>query len=254
MTSPQEINETLKALSAQIYPEGLALKYVGVDDVREQDVNAQSMPKAMFDQLVANIKNTGAPESVPLLVQNGNHIEIISGHHRVRAMRQAGVKNFLALVYESLSRARIHSKQLAHNSIAGASDPELVKRIWERIDDVSARFEAFIDPKIFDNMPAPISFKPIDVDMVSVAKTVMVVFLPTQQMDFDQAIEHILPKTQVDTVYLAHKDSYDAWMQAFKRVRSDLEIVNAPTALAEMARLAIERLDDLADDGEVEGA
>ncbi len=34
-------------------------------------------------------------------------------------------------------------------------------------------------------------------------------------------------------------------MVAFKRVREDMEIVNSPTALAMMAQLAIERLDQL---------
>ncbi|GAB4528461.1 MAG: hypothetical protein OHK0046_47310 [Anaerolineae bacterium] len=253
MTQPQsidEINAALAALSSQIYPleSGLRLIYVGVDDVREQDLNAQSMSKAMFDQLVDNIKTSGAPESVPLLVREGERIEIISGHHRIRAARAAGVKHLLALMYESLSRARIHAKQLAHNSISGVSDPQIVKAIWERIDDVQARFEAFIDPKMFDDIPAPVSFKPVDVDMVSTAKTVLIAFLPTQKADFDAVLEQIMPKTQVDAVYLADREVWDGWIAAFKRVRDDMDIVNTPTALAVMAELALERLDQMKDD------
>jgi len=243
---PVAINGLLERISSSIYPDYLRLLYVEVDAVREQDINAQSMPKPMFDQLVSNIQSTGAPESIPLLVKTPQGIEIISGHHRIRAMRKAGIKRTLALVFESLSRARIHAKQLAHNSIAGSSDPELVKRIWERIDDVQARFEAFIDPKLFDSIPAPVSFKPVDVDMVNIAKAVLVVFLPTQKLDFDAVLEQILPKADVDAVYIAHRESYDDWMKALRRVRSELEIVNVPTALAEMARLAQERLDQLA--------
>lgn len=239
------INGLLERISKTVFPEYLRLLYVDVDTVHEQDLNAQSMPKAMFDQLVDNLKSTGAPESLPLLVMTEKGIEIISGHHRIRAMRKAGIKRTLALVYTSLSRARIHAKQLAHNSISGSSDAELVKRIWERIDDVQARFEAFIDPRLFDSIPAPVSFKPVDVDMVNVAKSILVVFLPTQKMDFDAVLEQILPKTEVDAVYIAHREIYGDWMKAFKRVRTDLDIVNVPTALAEMARLAQERLDQL---------
>lgn len=240
--SVEQINALLAELSTQILPPNLKLMYVAVDDCREQDINAQSMPKAMFDQLVSNIKESGAPESIPLLAKTEQGLEIISGHHRVRASRAAGLKMTLAFVYEELSRSRIHSKQLAHNSIHGASDPELVKRIWERITDVQARFEAFIDPRQFDTIK-PVSFKPVDVDMTATAKTVLFIFLPTQKLDYDVAVEAILPKANVDAIYLGSKETYDGWIAALKRVRADLEIVNAPTALAEMARLALERLD-----------
>jgi len=240
---PEALNLVLERVSRMIYPNaGLRLIWLSVDDVREQDINAQSMSKAMFDQLVDNIKNTGAPESLPLLVKVDGGIEIISGHHRTRAIRAAGQKMFLALMYESLDRARIHSKQLAHNSINGTSDPEIVQRIWERITDVQARFEAFIDPRMFDSLK-PISFKPVDVDMQATAKTVLIVFLPTQLQDFDAALDAIMPKSDVDKVYLANRETYEGWRAALLKTRTHLEIVNAPTALAEMARLVIEYLE-----------
>jgi hypothetical protein len=246
LTSVQ-INAMLKVLSMQIYPRdsGLSLVWVSVDEVAEQDINAQVMTKAAFDQLVSNIQATGAPESVPLIVKTGKGYEIISGHHRFRASRQAKIKNLLCLCFESLSKARIFAKQLAHNSITGKSDAQIVKLIWDNIDDVSARFESFIDPKIFDSLPQPVSFKPVDVDMGQLSKTVLFMFLPTQAMDFDAAIEQIMPKTNVDKVYIAHRDAFEGWRAAFQRVQADLDIVNAPTALAEMARLAMERLDQL---------
>jgi len=253
MSDTQDINQILEGLSAQVLPPDMRLMYVGIDEVKEQDLNAQSMPKAMFDQLVNNLKNAGAPESFPLLVHTTKGLEIVSGHHRIRAMRTAGIENTLAIVYARLTPSQIRAKQLAHNSIHGTSDPEIVKRIWDQIDDVQARFEAFIDPALFTDLK-PVSFKPVDVNMVNVAKTVMLVFLPTQKMDFDAVIEAIMPKTQVDAVYIANRDSYDDWKKAFQKVRSDLDIVNAPTALAEMARLALERLAQLAEeDGDGDG-
>jgi hypothetical protein len=51
-------------------------------------------------------------------------------------------------------------------------------------------------------------------------------------------------------VYIANRDSYDAWKAAFQKVRADMDIVNAPTALAEMARLALERLAQIAEEEE----
>lgn len=242
------INDTLALLSEQIFPPGLRLMYLSVDEVREQDLNAQSMSKAMFDQLTQNIKDAQTPESVPLLAKTKRGIEIVSGHHRIRASRAADVKMFLGLVYENLPQSRIYSKQLAHNSIHGTSDPELVRRIWEQIDDVKARFESFIDPRAFDGLK-PVSFTPVDVDMVTASKVVLFVFLPSQLVDFDAALESLLPKGDVDKIYLANRDSFDGFKAALGRVRSDLDIVNAPTALVEMARLAVERLDEIKDDG-----
>lgn len=242
---PVQINGMLHALSLQIYPEGLRLVYVAVDEVHEQDVNANAMSKAAFDQLVSNIRDTGAPESVPLIVKTERGWEIISGHHRFRASREAKLKYILALGFESLSRAKKFSKQLSHNSIAGKSDAQIVRIIWENIDDVEQRLAAFIDPKMFDNLPQPVSFKPVDVDMGKFNKTVLFVFLSTQKTDFDAVLEAIMPKASVDTVYIAHREAFESWIEAFRRTREDLEIVNAATALSEMARLAMERLDQL---------
>jgi hypothetical protein len=237
-----EINQHLDALSKQILPDGLHLKYVGIDELHEQKINPRSMPQRMFDQLIDNIKNVGAMESIPLCVYVDNQIEIISGHHRVRAARAAGIKEVLIMVYDELDHSRLRSKQLAHNTISGVDDPELVKRIWAEILDVQAQFEAFVDPKALDLIPDPVKFKPIDVDMQAIAKTVVVIFLPSQAVDFKEAIDSLLPSSQVDTVYLASAETYEAWKEAINAVREDCDIVSAPTAIAEMARLAVKYL------------
>ena len=250
MRDADQINGALGEISLQVLPEGLALRYVAVDDIREQDLNAQSMTKAMFDQLVSNIGEAGVLESIPLcatVAGEGDQIWMVSGHHRLRAARAAGQTHMLILIYEALTWDRVRSKQLAHNSIAGTSDPELIKRIWEQIDDVKARFESFIDPRMFDNIPPAVSFKPVDVNMQNFAKTVVIAFLPVQHSDFEAAVEACLPKGDVDKVYLAHQEHYEAWMEALRKVREDLDIVAIPTALAAMARLAVERLEE---DGE----
>lgn len=239
------INEQLATLSAQIFPSNMRLYYAHVDELIEQDLNAQSMPKAMFDQLVANIKAAHAPETLPLIAQTQKGKEIVSGHHRTRASRAAGQMYVLTIMYLDLPRDRILSKQLAHNSIHGTSDAQIVAQIWSQIQDVQARFESFIDPRDFGSVQ-PVSFRPVDVDVQNAVKSVLLMFLPTQQMDYDAALEAVLPKTSVDKVYIASRESFDAWKAALQRVRADLDIVHAPTAVAVMAQLAMERLDQLA--------
>ena len=55
----------------------------------------------------------------------------------------------------------------------------------------------------------------------------------------------ILPKGEIDQVYLADAETYEGWRQALLRVRSEMEIVSIPTAVAEMARLALAALDEI---------
>jgi hypothetical protein len=95
-----------------------------------------------------------------------------------------------------------------------------------------------------------VSFKQVDVDMGTLSKTILVIFLASQKIDFDLAVNRILPKAELDEVYLAQREVYDGWREALQRVRSDLDIVSIPTALAQMARLACERLDELAEEEE----
>jgi ParB/Sulfiredoxin domain len=238
------VNARLAEISGLVLPTGLQLLLVPIAALREQDINAQSMPQTMFDQLVENIRQTGALESIPLCVRVGDHIEIISGHHRIRAARAAGVAQVLVLLYTDLSRSRVRSKQLAHNSIVGASDVQLVKRIWAEIADVQARFEAFIDPRTFDDVPKPVQFKAIDLALDGRAQTVLIVFLASQKDDFDAAIQAITKQAgEADAIYLAHKDDFDAWYAALRKVRETCAIASIPTAIAEMARLAMEALD-----------
>lgn len=241
--SADEVNEMLATVSQQVLPEGLRLYYAALADLKEQDVNPQAMPQPMLNQLIENVQSVGALESVPLCVLENGAIHIISGHHRIRAARAAGVSHTLILLYEGLSLSRVKSKQLAHNTITGQSDPELVQRVWQQITEIESRFEAFVDPRVFDDIPDPVRFRPVDVDIGKIAKTVLVVFLASQKTDFDMAIAAIMPKVELDTVYLAERETYEAWKEAFQKVRTELDIVSVPTALAAMARLAVEALD-----------
>jgi ParB-like chromosome segregation protein Spo0J len=210
-----EINEQLKLVNDMVFGPGsrLKLEYVNFAECREQDINANVMPTGMFNQLVANIKKSGMPETIPLMATRSDSpedIEIVSGHHRTRASMQAGIEGGLAFVYRGLTNSEIRAKQLAHNSLNGTSDPEIVREIFAQITDVEDKIESFIDPNAFDDIPEAIGFDMVDIDPLADAKTVTVVFMPTQLSDFSTAI--------------------------------DLLSSQPPTALAAMARLALERL------------
>lgn len=118
----------------------MQVRRINIKHLKEQEVNAQKMPKHQFDALVRNIKADGELQSLPLVHQpdgpNGE-IRIISGHHRVRAAYKAGLTEVPCIVEtRPLTQAQIRARQLAHNQIHGESDPELLAQLLEEIDDV----------------------------------------------------------------------------------------------------------------------
>lgn len=243
-----EINALLGQLNPMVFGPAskLRLEYVNYADCREQDINANVMPTGMFNQLVANIRRSGFPETIPLMatrVESPEAIEIVSGHHRTRAAMQAGLEGGLAFVYRGLTNSEIRAKQLGHNSINGTSDPEIVREIFSQIVDIEDRIESYIDPNAFSDIPEAVPFEMVDIDPLADAKTVTVVFLPTQASDFATAVD--LLSSQPDLVYVAHRESFDAFRQAVNQTKESLEIVSTPTALAAMARLALERLAEI---------
>jgi hypothetical protein len=218
--SINEINARLRELSPLVLTDGLFLYYARVDECIEQELNPRAMPQAMFDQLVSNIEGVKGLESTPLCVQTGRGLEIISGHHRLRAARTAQLEHVLVLVYEGLASDRIFSKQLAHNTISGVDDPQMVKRVWERITDLQARFEAYVDPRSFQKVPERVGFTQVDIDMGALAQTAMLVFLASQMADFDEAVQRLLPKVELDRVYLAPGTVGNAGIRRYDRRRN----------------------------------
>ena len=137
---------------------GLEIWRVGIDEPREQDENARSMTKPMFERLTATIGKDRRLESLPFCAYVNGAIQIVSGHHRVRASRSAGLDEIFVIVDTTgLTADQIRAKQLAHNAIAGEDNPELLKRIYNRIDDVNARLESFIDPETLGDVTKNLS-------------------------------------------------------------------------------------------------
>jgi ParB-like chromosome segregation protein Spo0J len=120
--------------------QGLELWKVGVDELREQDTNARSMPKEMFQRLTETIGRDKRLESLPFCALTPKGVEIVSGHHRVRTARAAEVKDIYILVdVTGLTPSEIAAKQLAHNSIEGTDNEQLVREIYAKIEDAASK-------------------------------------------------------------------------------------------------------------------
>src|SRR6185437_5336682 len=202
--------------------QGLAIWRVHVDDLHEQPLNAQSMTPAMFARLKTTVARDGRLESLPFCALTSTdppRIEIISGHHRTRAARAAGLFYVPCLVDETgLTPDQIKAKQLAHNAIAGESEAQLVQRIFESINDVDARLESFIEPSA--QLLPPVRLPRLDLDLGY--RVVQLVFLPHQAAEFDAAITQLTDDGAVvedaDKLYLIDLDLDDRWRAACRRM------------------------------------
>lgn len=127
--------------SIEIVPE-LWFTFVKVDELKEQDLNAQTMQPAQMERLAANVLERGALESLPYCAAPSGSppIEIVSGHHRVRAAAAAGLKEIAVLLdLKPMSRSRIVAKQIAHNELSGVPDTDVLRelaKLLENVDDL----------------------------------------------------------------------------------------------------------------------
>lgn len=218
--------------------EQLWLAYANPDDLREQDRNARMMQPAMFNQLVANVKRRGTLESLPYCAEIDGRVEIVSGHHRVRAARAAGLKRIAVLVDRSgLSRSEIAAKQLAHNSICGFDDRDTLREIARMIENPDDLLEAFLPPDILAEI------EPDDLDKLLAPRvemewrTVALVFLP-HQMDTFVALIESLAGTH-DLVAAAPIDLYDRFAEALSQYQRFKRIIAAGSAVALMSEAAL---------------
>lgn len=116
------------------------------EEIREQDVNAQYMVPEMFNRLSQNIKKEARLESIPFAVKREKYFELISGHHRVRAARSAGLTEIIVLAdTRDLTRSQIVAKQIAHNRLVGQTNEEILARLIKELQQVDDMIEAYVD-------------------------------------------------------------------------------------------------------------
>ena len=188
--------------------ENMVLVRANRSEIREQDVNARVHAPEMLERLAANIANEKRLESVPFGVLRGDgagtplHIELISGHHRVRAATIAGVDDFLVLADKrDLSREQIIAKQLAHNSIQGRDDAVVLGRLLDEISTPDLKLEAFVS--IDRDVLAKVDLDELSEGVVEFKSAVVaLVFLPEQKKRIDATIEKVLKKTPKGAVEL----------------------------------------------------
>lgn len=222
-----------------------------IADLREQDVNAHTMSPAKFERLVENIRTRGALEGLPYCAQLGGEgpVEIVSGHHRVRAAHAAGLTDITILLDTAkMSRSALIAKQLAHNALVGSDDPDLINQLLHGIDDPDDRLATGLSADVLEGQAAvdvASMFAPrIDFDY----RTVTFAFLPHQQAELERLIE--LLEGRQDLVSVAPISQYDELLKVAARYARLKAVRSGATAITLMVRLALAEIEEAEADDE----
>lgn len=205
---------------------GLAIYKIHIDAFREQESNARIMSKDTFDRLKANIAKDSRLESLPFVTiknnQAGNdEFLIISGHHRIRAARMAELEYIHALVNETeLTDDQIKSKVLSHNSLNGFDDPQILKKIYDEINDIEMKLASgLLSSDILDKS---MSVKVDDISIPFEYELVSILFLKQHAEHFDK----IMDKIAISKIHLADKADFDRFADTITNVSEKYEVRN----------------------------
>ncbi len=236
--------------------ESLGVWRVPTSEVREQDVNARAMPPEMFERLTATIQKEGRLESLPFTVKRDGVFELISGHHRIRAARVAGLKDVIVLADErDLDRSQVVAKQLAHNAIGGVDDQETLRGMFAELTRVDDMAEAYLDPDQFDDVSQVNSPNLPNIEAEFPWRYLSFVFLPAQLEQFND-VEEVIKKVpkNTDEVGVCNKEVYDRFAEALTGVGRAENIRSVGAIISRMTEICLEYIEQQADDdGEANG-
>ena len=223
---------------------GLVIAKVQIDKVKAQDINARVMKNEMQDQLTANILKRGQLESLPFLVLKDGNLEIVSGHHRIKSARAAGLKEIIVIVdISGLSRSQIAAKQLAHNAISGFDDDSTLREIVKMITDVDDMIESFVGKNIMEE-PLEQYEKMLSPAIQFDFKNVTFSFLPHQVQDLDALIKN-LEITAAEVIGVASYEQCQKFVETLNRYQKFTDIRNIGAAIHSMIQNANERMDEV---------
>ena len=229
---------------------GMAIWKVHLDLLREQDVNARVMPPKVFEQLTDNIRSDKKLESLPLVMMQKEKAEfiVISGHHRTRAARAGGVMEIHVLAYEEeLTKDQIKSKQLAHNSLAGTDDGQILRQIYFDIEDLDSRIATGLT-----DLEEQMDIGTVNLDEVKVDldyEVLNIVFLAAEKKKFDDVLALVEKKSDV---LVENLKNFDAFKTAIRQISAESDVRNIAAILSKMSDIVYEYYEIKAREEEVE--
>lgn len=150
----QQINEKLEELNRLVAPYKMAWVSPELDCVLLK-TNARWMTKEMQNRLNENVRRDGFLSQLPFCVRlHDGRYRVLSGNHRVVAAQKSGLERIMVMFLDEdeISADRQLAIQLSHNSISGQDDEQILKELYESIQDISEKAYSGVDSKQFMDM------------------------------------------------------------------------------------------------------
>lgn len=231
----KNLNSILADFNALAKDQGInRLVMAAPEDCLPQEVNARYFEPEIMEQLIKNIAAAGM-ESTPLLYQDAQleaagKYKIISGHHRIKAAKVAGIPQVLCFLYKEgeISKDEIVSKQLSHNALSGKDDPLLLKQLFDSIQNVDLKEASGLQNKIEAIAYDSLNFSTGDF------KTMVLLFAEDDYKEFEDAVESIskrMSSGENDPVRLVALKDYDKFIETLQRFKKINDIKSNAVAL-----------------------
>lgn len=244
MDNYKKAKESLAALNEELKKMGmLRIELVDPKDCTPQERNARYFPADKMNQLISNVKQANALESVPLCFEFEGKYKIISGHHRIDAAKAAGLPFILIMIAEPQSEDEIISKQLSHNELTGLDDKVVLAQLFNSIQDINQRLASGLSDEVGKISYSSLSFK------IGTFKELTILFIPPDIEFYDSAmekfaetIEAVKPSSEFRVTSLEY---YDMFAKALRKVKKAENIKSNGTAVIRMVELAMEKMNEM---------
>ena len=224
---------------------GLVIARVSISVLREQDINARIMKTEMQKQLTDNIKKRGQLESLPFCTLIDGKIEIVSGHHRIRAARDSGVIKdiYVVLDVSGLRRSAVAAKQIAHNAINGFDDQSTLKEIAKLITEVDDMLESFIGKDVLAEPIADLE-KLLSPKVEFEWKNIMFSFLPHQVNGLETLVK-VVESVDPDIIGVGPVEAHKPFVEALTKYQKFADVKNIGATIYAMIRATEQKLEDI---------
>lgn len=241
MDTNKKAEELLGKLNKELSKMGmLEMRLIEPKALQGQKKNARYFMPEKFKTLVNNIKKEGNLESVPLVVDRNGKIEIISGHHRVDASKEAGLDKILVFVMPSeISQDDLVSKQLSHNALVGLDDKTVLAELFQSIESIEAKIASGLTDEAGKIDYESLNFR------VGSFKEFTVMFLPEDLGLFDEAMESCVQDSLVKSstdVRLSSMEYWDKFSEIIRKVKKVENIKSNGVALMRIIDLAMQKI------------
>lgn len=196
-------------------------------------MNARFMRHEEFQRLVANIKRDGQLTSAPFAALDpaDGKYEVLSGNHRVQAAISAGLQTIPCIITDDpLSEEQRIAIQLSHNAIVGQDDPDILKKLYDKILDIDLKEYSGLDDKTLGLLDKAQSQAMSEANLEF--QVLSIVYLPDElkaaQAVIDKARDAV---KNCENVWLATDKEYEKWLDAQEIASSAYNVKNVSAAI-----------------------